>query len=567
MLRGFNTAFAACIVACSISGAHASAGKINVTISTAPTSNMTFANGVYSPTGEKAVLNINDLTNALNAGNVEVATGSAPGTQAGDIEIKVTFHWVSGYGLTLDAFRSISVQQPVTDAGTGALTLTTNDGGTNGHLQFGAGGNIGFWGLSNVLTINGQPFMLVNSVASLAAAITANPSGNYALAANYDAKVDHTYKQNPITTTFNGNFEGLGNAISNLSMRVGGGGRIGFFNTIGSSASLTAFRLVNINIFQPKSENADVGGLAAESDGTLDGDEVSGDIDAYSVLTLGGLIGAGSGSISHCSSTAAVKSRRYGPQDGGGGLAGAFTGTITDSFASGNVTSVTLTQQLGGLVGLSSGLISHSHATGNVSGLGSSQWFGGLVGNAGGPIVDSYATGRVKGAQGSQGVGGLVGWTVAPIRRSFATGNLPFSAYVAAAGGLAGVSNSVISDSYATGTTPGAGGGETNSGGLVGILAQGSVSASYATGKVTDDGGGFGCNIVPTEVSNDYWDTTSSGTTYGMCNNTNMSGITGLTTTQFQSGLPPGFDPKIWAEDRKIDHGLPYLINNPPPAN
>jgi len=43
------------------------------------------------------------------------------------------------------------------------------------------------------------------------------------------------------------------------------------------------------------------------------------------------------------------------------------------------------------------------------------------------------------------------------------------------------------------------------------------------------------------------------------------TGITGLTTQQLQSGLPTGFDPKIWAENPNINNGLPYLIANPPP--
>jgi hypothetical protein len=64
--------------------------------------------------------------------------------------------------------------------------------------------------------------------------------------------------------------------------------------------------------------------------------------------------------------------------------------------------------------------------------------------------------------------------------------------------------------------------------------------------------------------SNDYWDITTSGTTVGVGRG-NAEGITGLTTTQLKAGLPAGFDPKIWAEDRKINHGLPYLIANPPP--
>ncbi|MGH6889550.1 MAG: hypothetical protein ACREHF_10180 [Rhizomicrobium sp.] len=41
-------------------------------------------------------------------------------------------------------------------------------------------------------------------------------------------------------------------------------------------------------------------------------------------------------------------------------------------------------------------------------------------------------------------------------------------------------------------------------------------------------------------------------------------GVTGLTTSQFQSGLPVGFDPKIWAEEANVNNGLPYLTANPP---
>jgi hypothetical protein len=43
------------------------------------------------------------------------------------------------------------------------------------------------------------------------------------------------------------------------------------------------------------------------------------------------------------------------------------------------------------------------------------------------------------------------------------------------------------------------------------------------------------------------------------------AGVTGLTAEQLQAGLPTGFSPKIWAENPKINGGLPYLIANPPP--
>lgn len=40
--------------------------------------------------------------------------------------------------------------------------------------------------------------------------------------------------------------------------------------------------------------------------------------------------------------------------------------------------------------------------------------------------------------------------------------------------------------------------------------------------------------------------------------------MTGLTTTQFTSGLPKGFNRKTWAEKPGVNNGYPYLIANPP---
>lgn len=65
-------------------------------------------------------------------------------------------------------------------------------------------------------------------------------------------------------------------------------------------------------------------------------------------------------------------------------------------------------------------------------------------------------------------------------------------------------------------------------------------------------------------VDDNYWDTTTSGTIVGVGLG-NASNVTGLTTAQLQSGLPTGFQPKIWQENAKINKGLPYLIANPPP--
>jgi hypothetical protein len=87
-------------------------------------------------------------------------------------------------------------------------------------------------------------------------------------------------------------------------------------------------------------------------------------------------------------------------------------------------------------------------------------------------------------------------------------------------------------------------------------------------GRRSDLGGLVGFDGTTNGFSHCYWDTTTSGIgklSQGAGNIRHDPGIRGLTTEQFQSGLPKGFDPKIWAEDSKINNGLPYLIANPPP--
>jgi len=69
MIRGLVRAVLAICLATATASA-ASAGHTDVTISTAPTHNMALVGGVYSPTGDRAVLNVNDLMTALNAGNL-----------------------------------------------------------------------------------------------------------------------------------------------------------------------------------------------------------------------------------------------------------------------------------------------------------------------------------------------------------------------------------------------------------------------------------------------------------------------------------------------------------------
>ena len=136
----------------------------------------------------------------------------------------------------------------------------------------------------------------------------------------------------------------------------------------------------------------------------------------------------------------------------GGGLAGFNLGTISDSYASGNVSGSEVTA--GGLVGTNGrrlgsvnvATISRSYASANVSG-----WHvGGLVGDNHGSVNQSYATGTVSGRR----VGGLVGSNNGSVNQSYATGTVS-GGDDSAAGGLAGRNHGTINSGYATGNVSG----------------------------------------------------------------------------------------------------------------
>jgi hypothetical protein len=193
-----------------------------VTISTDATSNMSCVSGVCTPTAADAVLNVGDLTTMLASGNVTVNTGTGSlAQQVQDIIVAAPFNWASASSLTLDAYHSVTVDQPVADNGSGAVTLTTNDGGSGGNLSFMPGGSLSFLGTTNNFSINGESYTLVSSIAKLAHDIKRNASGYYALSASYNAHRDGTYTKSPIATKYEGTFNGLGNTISNLTIDGG----------------------------------------------------------------------------------------------------------------------------------------------------------------------------------------------------------------------------------------------------------------------------------------------------------------------------------------------------------
>ncbi len=195
---------------------------------------------------------------------------------------------------------------------------------------------------------------------------------------------------------------------------------------------------------------------------------------------------------------------------------------------------------------------------------------GGLVGtnffNAA-KISNSYSTGAVVGGNIA---GGLVGdnGEGAQIYGSYATGSVSsssagYSGSGSAIGGLVGLQDGGGTlDSYARGSVTGL----SYVGGLIGEAGTGAVISSYATGTVTGGypiGGFVGGGFAGFVNNNSYWDSLTSGLTnaVGFCVNSGCAnGASGLTTAQFTSGLPSGFDPTIWGSNPSINNGYPYLL-------
>ena len=438
-----------------------------VTITNKSTKNMTCSAGVCTPTAPKANLKVTELADMLASGDVKIIADSA----AEDIRFAAPLSWTSTSRLTLDAYESITIEQALIVAGKGALTIIAEDGGSSGDYWFPANGHVEFWDAKSKLSINGVNYKIVKGLGQLALAVNKNPAGAYALSKSYDATKDGVYARSPVETAFYGNFEGLGNTISNVTIDdAENNAHIGLFSSVSHVRNLN---VTDIKITAHGTNNT-IGGLAGSA-GTIRYSGARGSI-------------SGSGTI--------------------GGLVGTGPGTFRSSYADVDITIAS---------GIAGGLVGHPYTEGDST------------------ISGSYATGAVSGGDDTR-VGGLVGWQ----------------------------EQGFIIFSYATG--PVTGGANSDVGGLIGISSD-LVAVTYSIGAVN---GGTGSHVgglmgggyyIP--YGDNYWDVDTSGTKQGTGGG-NVGGVTGLTTQQFKSGLPEGFEQGGWAQKKTINNGYPYLLVNPP---
>jgi hypothetical protein len=384
--------------------------RADVVISSGTTRNISCSAGICTPSAKSAVLNIGDVESSLASGNLTITT-TGGGVEATDIRIDTALTWSSASTLSLDAYESVVVNRPIAISGVGGLSITTNNGSSGGLFLIGAKARVNFSYLSSSLTINNAPYALENSVAAMASAIAANPSGDYALANDFDASGDGTYQNSPIPNQFGGNFEGLGHIISGLSLYGTGNvnNPVGLFAELGTN-NQPAGLVENIGLakLNVSGNGYAVGGLIGLNLGTVSNSFVSGaaDSELRGGTVMGLLVGGNFGSIALSGARGAVTTGKA--HSNVGGLTGANAGSITRSYANCNV-SVGKESAAGGLVGINDNSISQSYAMNNVQDNETRSNIGGLIGSntAASEVGQTYSTTAVNG-DGRKG--GLIGF-------------------------------------------------------------------------------------------------------------------------------------------------------------
>lgn len=218
------------------------------------------------------------------------------------------------------------------------------------------------------------------------------------------------------------------------------------------------------------------------------------------------------------------------------------------------------------------GLVQHVFASGHLD-LSQAQAadgapiIGGLLAANAGMVEDSHTDIDLAIAGDEfQLIGGVAGYNQGTISKSYSEGKI-LPTVVSITGGLTGDNHGVVKNSYSSTLIDNA---QAAGGGLTG-LNNGKIISSYAAGKMQNAKVSTG-GIIAVEhdesggLSKSYWDLGDgvSDSAKAAGNVANYPGGTGLTTVQLKSGLPDGFDPRVWAQNAKINSGYPYLIANPP---
>ncbi|MGF6854327.1 filamentous hemagglutinin N-terminal domain-containing protein [Paraburkholderia sp. CI3] len=378
------------------------------------------------------------LQKSLNAGtSVDVTTTGANGA-TGDLGVASNLNWQGPASLTLGAYHNVSVTAGTTIANTGAGNLTLgadasgiDNGGSvvnNGTVDWSASTGI----VGALYDMNGSHspgtlvgnaawraplysglvtqitgYQLVNSVTDLQN-IENDLAGNYALGKDIDASNFPFATLGHVSVTqFTGQFDGMWHTVSNISPS-----EFEVFNDIGARGVLRDVTVTSDNSNTAAGAIFGAGVLARGNYGTIANVFTSGSISQPfpgAGYMFAGLAADNRGLIERSGSSVSVA----GDSDiagvpGVAGLVLANEGTITESYATGSVSSGPQ-GRAGGLVLLNVGTINQSFASG--------------------PVISSspYAGGICSADLCSGHLGSDVYWNVQTTGQSSSGGNLPAS--------------------------------------------------------------------------------------------------------------------------------------------
>ncbi|UOO89064.1 YDG domain-containing protein [Vitreoscilla massiliensis] len=243
---------------------------------------------------------------------------------------------------------------------------------------------------------------------------------------NYYGSISNSHASGDVSADSFSYFANAGGLVGENKGSISNSHASGVVSAIGTSHSALAGGLVGVNRGSISNSYA-TGAVTANSSNLL--------------AIAGGLVGTNDqGSINNSHATGAVTSNATNDIAYAGGLVGfSYYGSISNSHASGKVTAQANDTSAGGLIGLNGqAQVNGSHATGDVSG---NNHVGGLIGSnggagyIGGSISNAYATGNVTG-KGDQ-VGGLIGYNkTGNLSNVYAAGNVTGRYQV---GGLVGL--------------------------------------------------------------------------------------------------------------------------------
>lgn len=341
--------------------------------------NFTISSGSGAPTTSS--IGAATLSNSLSSNNVSIATDNSSGSDSGNIYVNSAVSWTTANTLSLSAYKDIYINAPITSTSTGGvLKLLYGQGSSSGTISGVAsdyyvnapvslGKGVNFYTQLGSDSANLKSYQVITGIGSHASTtgtdlqgINGALSGNYALGADIDAsgttswytkanyygftKIGDNDNLTGTETFFSGTFAGLGHTVSHLYMYQPNTGVSGMFAGLSTTGVIRDTGLVSMDITTNSS---------------------------------GGLVGRNRGSVKNSFSTGSITSNAGFV----GGLVGdnsTGTGTVTDSYSTATVTvSNNANIPAGGLVGRNYHTITNSYASGSVSS--SSSFTGGLVGD------------------------------------------------------------------------------------------------------------------------------------------------------------------------------------------